>query len=86
MGLLRSLLALSVVSAHYGLPIPLLGFVPFRGHGGFSVTIFFVLSGFYMALILEAKYARLSTSISRERGASFRRSGLGSDFRHASRC
>jgi peptidoglycan/LPS O-acetylase OafA/YrhL len=57
MGVMRVVLALSVASAHYNLALPLAGFIPFHGHGGFSVSAFFVISGFYMALVLSGKYA-----------------------------
>lgn len=51
MGLLRFLFALSVVAAHTG---SILG-VTFIG-GKMAVQSFFILSGFYMALILDKKY------------------------------
>lgn len=52
MGILRFLLALSVLTSHCG---PLLGtsLLP----GGMAVEAFFMISGFYMALILGGKYA-----------------------------
>ena len=50
MGMLRLLLAVSVVAFHAG---PILGF---RGMGAEAVPAFFVISGFYMALILGATY------------------------------
>ena len=51
MGTFRFLLALSVIASHVG-PIP--NFYPPGGHT--SVQAFFVLSGFYMALVLTYKY------------------------------
>lgn len=53
MGILRLLLALLVVNSHmYDARFPtLLG-------GGDAVSIFFAISGFYMALILNGKYAK----------------------------
>lgn len=53
MGILRLLLALLVVNSHmYGDSYPtLLG-------GGDAVSIFFAISGFYMALILNGKYTK----------------------------
>jgi len=51
MGFLRLLLAISVVIAHTG---PLFG-LHFVG-GGMAVQIFFIISGFYMSLILNEKY------------------------------
>lgn len=50
MGSLRFLLALAVVAFHAG---PVLGL---RGMGSDAVPAFFILSGLYMALILETKY------------------------------
>ncbi len=53
MGIIRILLALSVLTAHAG-PLPILGsLLP----GSFAVKAFFALSGFYMAMVSEAKYA-----------------------------
>lgn len=49
MGFLRFLLAACVVGAHYKHP-SYLPFIP----GDLAVQFFFLLSGFYMALILEA--------------------------------
>lgn len=51
MGLLRLLLAFSVVSAHAG---PILGSTLVGGK--IAVQSFFLISGFYMALILQEKY------------------------------
>ena len=51
MGLLRLILACAVVIAHSA-PIPGL---PLLG-GGLAVKVFFIVSGFYMALILSEKY------------------------------
>jgi peptidoglycan/LPS O-acetylase OafA/YrhL len=51
MGLLRVLLALSVASIHFG------GFWGYRlGSGAAAVEAFFVISGFYMYLVLHEKY------------------------------
>jgi len=51
MGYLRTYLALCVVAAHSS-PI-----FPWRVHGGNqAVQIFFIISGFYMAMILSGKY------------------------------
>lgn len=51
MGLLRILLALSVVLSHLGVPIE------YRlVNGDTAVQAFYVISGFYMALILTGKY------------------------------
>ncbi|SEC10954.1 acyltransferase [Paenibacillus sp. GP183] len=52
MGVIRLLLALSVVAAHTG---PYLGEYSLVG-GSTAVEAFFVISGFYMALILNEKY------------------------------
>ncbi|MDP2377810.1 acyltransferase [Reyranella sp.] len=51
MGILRLLLALSVLAAH---STPILGVRLISG--GAAVHLFFVISGFYMALILTGKY------------------------------
>src|SRR3954467_14245222 len=51
MGLLRFILAASVIAAHSS---PILG-IPMAG-GLLSVQLFFMISGYYMALILETKY------------------------------
>lgn len=54
MGIFRTFLALLVVEIHTRV---LLGSaVPFGGNGYVPVLGFFVLSGFYMALVLEKKY------------------------------
>ena len=53
MGLLRFLLAFSVVLAHSH------AFFGFMGMGGAAVTAFFIISGFYMQLILSTKYQGL---------------------------
>ena len=50
MGLLRLLLAFSVVIAHTS---PVFGYV---GIGGQAVPAFFIISGFYMNLVLSRKY------------------------------
>jgi len=51
MGILRLLLAASVVAFHSG---PIFGF---RGMGADAVQAFFILSGLYMALIVSVNYA-----------------------------
>ena len=51
MGTFRFILALSVLASHVG-PIP--NFYP--PSGAISVQAFFVVSGFYMALVLTEKY------------------------------
>lgn len=53
MGLIRILLALSVVLAHTAEPLPFVGRMV---AGPVAVQCFFVLSGFYMALVLHEKY------------------------------
>ena len=54
MGLLRLLLALAVVSDHAG---PALGWTPARMTGGpLAVQMFYIVSGFYMAMVLSEKY------------------------------
>lgn len=55
MGLLRFLLALSVAWTHAGLPKGL--------SGDLCVTVFFVISGFYMAMVLSENpaYGKIST-------------------------
>jgi len=45
-----------VASAHWNLPIPLINNIPFSGNGSFSVSIFFIFSGFYTGLILDNSY------------------------------
>ena len=50
MGLIRVILALSVLGVHYHIQ-PQLGFVG----GTVAVKFFYMISGFYMALILERK-------------------------------
>ena len=52
MGLLRVILALSIVIAHAG---PLFG-LTFFGGGVMGVETFYMLSGFYMALVLSTRY------------------------------
>lgn len=52
MGLVRLILAISVVVAHTG---PLFGVFPLIG-GEVAVEAFYIISGFYMALILNEKY------------------------------
>jgi len=51
MGLIRFLLAMAVLLAH--LPTSTVKFI----HGGTAVQAFFVVSGFYMALVLDGKYS-----------------------------
>lgn len=59
MGLIRILLALSVVAAHCG---PIFGF---RLVGGqIAVQTFYIISGFYMSLILNEKYIGVNGSYS----------------------
>lgn len=56
MGVIRLMLALAVVVAHVGgdyLQIPLFG-----GNGYAAVSCFFIISGFYMSLVLTLKYRR----------------------------
>ena len=50
MGTLRIILAISVAFAHFGLPFGILT-------SDIAVQSFFVISGFYMALVLNEKYA-----------------------------
>ena len=56
MGSLRLILALSVVFWH----IPKHPFVLFNG--GIAVEAFFIISGFYMAFVINDKYSRLNES------------------------
>jgi peptidoglycan/LPS O-acetylase OafA/YrhL len=56
MGLIRLLLALSVVIAHTGNSFKILS------NGSDCVQLFFIISGFYMFLILDKKYYKLSNS------------------------
>ena len=56
MGLIRLLLALSVVIAHSGNSFKILS------NGSDCVQLFFIISGFYMFLILDKKYYKLSNS------------------------
>jgi len=59
LGLLRFLLALSVLIGHvHGLPgLMLNGKTPYLLHGDTAVQSFYVISGFYMALVLDRVYA-----------------------------
>jgi peptidoglycan/LPS O-acetylase OafA/YrhL len=57
MGLLRILLALSVVLNHLG---PIFGFTLLNGK--IAVESFFIISGFYMSLILNEKYIKKNGS------------------------
>jgi len=52
MGILRIILALSVIVAHVG---PLFG-LQFFGNGVMAVETFYMLSGFYMALVISIRY------------------------------
>lgn len=52
MGLLRVALAMAVVLGH--LPLASFKFI----HAGTAVQAFYIISGFYMALVLDGKYAR----------------------------
>lgn len=52
MGLIRFLLAMTVVVDHYG---GVLGYQ--MGSGSVAVEAFFIISGFYMALVLQDRYA-----------------------------
>ena len=56
MGLIRLLLALSVVVSHTGNSFKILS------NGNDCVQLFFIISGFYMFLILDKKYYKLSNS------------------------
>lgn len=57
MGLLRFLLAVTVIAAHQG---SLFG-LRFIGNGITAVECFFIISGFYMALVLDTKYSQTWT-------------------------
>ena len=52
MGILRLVLALSVIAAHVG---PFFG-LSFFGNGVMAVETFYLISGFYMALVLTTRY------------------------------
>ncbi|EKO3385130.1 acyltransferase [Vibrio fluvialis] len=54
MGLLRFLLAITVVIAH-GIPAPIINNIL---HPSTSVEIFFIISGFYMQMVLVEKYGK----------------------------
>jgi peptidoglycan/LPS O-acetylase OafA/YrhL len=58
MGFVRLFLAVSVVAAHSGGPILGIPFIPARQ----AVLMFYVVSGFYMALILNEKYTTSETN------------------------
>ena len=59
MGILRLVLALSVVVGHSGAPI-----LGFSGTDAFSaVQAFFMISGFYITLVLDSKYISFSQNI-----------------------
>lgn len=58
MGLIRLLLAISVITVHAS-PIFGLNFI----QGQLAVEVFFMISGFYMALILSEKYTNTKTFI-----------------------
>ena len=54
MGIIRLLLALAVLLAHVeNAPAFLLRFIP----GSLAVQCFYIISGFYMALVLNGKYS-----------------------------
>lgn len=56
MGILRLFLSISVIAAHSGTFV-------FSSHwidGGYAVNLFFIISGFYMALILSGKYKAIN--------------------------
>lgn len=56
MGLLRLFLALSVIAGHSGATI-----FGFKGiEAGYAVNFFFIISGFYMAMVLNEKYRTTS--------------------------
>ena len=59
MGLIRLLLAITVISVHAS---PIFGFNFIQGQ--LAVEVFFMISGFYMALILSEKYTNNKTFIS----------------------
>lgn len=54
MGVVRTLLALGVVRDH----VPFFQY-PFLIKGGFAVILFYVISGFYMAMIIKESYSKL---------------------------
>jgi peptidoglycan/LPS O-acetylase OafA/YrhL len=54
MGLIRLLLAIAVIINHSG---PIFGFTLLRGN--IAVQSFYLISGFYMAMVLETKYFKL---------------------------
>ena len=56
MGILRVVLALAVVSVHLGIKFPFIGMPAYRGEAHYAVSGFFILSGFYMDLVLNEKY------------------------------
>src|ERR1700747_2964117 len=58
MGIIRFLLAISVVIHHCG---PLFGIYHLIG-GQIAVQSFFIISGFYMSLILNEKYVGINNS------------------------
>lgn len=58
MGLLRLLLALSVIIGHSG---SVLGYVLLPAQ--FSVLVFFILSGFYMSLVINEKYDLMTEGV-----------------------
>jgi peptidoglycan/LPS O-acetylase OafA/YrhL len=60
MGALRLILAISVIVAH--LPSWWVGFRPLVG-GEVAVEIFFIISGFYMSLVLSGKYRKADGSL-----------------------
>lgn len=57
MGLIRALLAISVVDFHWAFTINGPGFWPLElPNGVIAVQAFYVISGFYMSLVLSGKY------------------------------
>ena len=55
LGIIRFLLAMAVVLSHIG---SVMGEIIFSlPHGIIAVELFFIISGFYMALILSGKYS-----------------------------
>ena len=56
MGILRIIFALAVVSVHFRAPLPFMGDLAYGGAANYAVSGFFVLSGFYMSLVLSEKY------------------------------
>src|SRR5262249_39483950 len=61
MGILRLFLALSVVISHVGGTVLGVAFLPPQ----LAVVLFFIVSGFYMSLILNEKYCKLPNATRR---------------------